>query len=112
MNLYLWYQEKIKEKSGEMSLEQLREELEADIERNQIMQSVQPGRYLEGEYTKWIARKQLKAFYEEIKMTLRCFCKKNHRIKRKPDISAVVQRKMIVSRDVQAFLMCLQTVFQ
>ena len=67
MNLYLWYQEKIKEKSGEMSLEQLREELEADIERNRIMQSVQPGRYLEGEYTKWIARKQLKAFYEEIK---------------------------------------------
>ena len=43
------------------------EELEADIERNRIMQSVQPGRYLEGEYTKWIARKQLKAFYEEIK---------------------------------------------
>ena len=27
----------------------------------------QPGRYLEGEYMKWIANKQLKAFYEELK---------------------------------------------
>ncbi len=67
MSLYLWYQEKIKERSGEMSLEQLKKDLEADIKQNQVMQTVQPGKYLEGEYMKWILEKQLKAFYEELK---------------------------------------------
>ena len=52
---------------GEMSLEKLKEYLEEDIKRNQIIQNWQPGRYLEGEYMKWIANKQLKAFYEELK---------------------------------------------
>ena len=52
---------------GEMSLEKLKESLEEDIKRNQIIQNWQPGRYLEGEYMKWIANKQLKAFYEELK---------------------------------------------
>lgn len=50
-----------------MSLEKLKEYLEEDIKRNQIIQNWQPGRYLEGEYMKWIANKQLKAFYEELK---------------------------------------------
>ena len=50
-----------------MSLEKLKEYLEEDLKRNQIIQTWQPGRYLEGEYMKWIANKQLKAFYEELK---------------------------------------------
>ena len=65
MTLYQRYQEKYGD--GEMSLEKLKEYLEEDIKRNQIIQNWQPGRYLEGEYMKWIANKQLKAFYEELK---------------------------------------------
>lgn len=65
MSLYQRYQEKYGD--GEMSLEKLKEYLEEDIKRNQIIQNWQPGRYLEGEYMKWIANKQLKAFYEELK---------------------------------------------
>ena len=65
MSLYRRYQEKCGD--GEMSLEKLKESLEEDIKRNQIIQNWQPGRYLEGEYMKWIANKQLKAFYEELK---------------------------------------------
>ncbi len=66
MNLYCWYQEKRKEKDKEMSLEQLEEYLKEDIKRNQDMESVQPERYLEGEYMKWILKKQLKAFCAEV----------------------------------------------
>ena len=40
---------------------------EDDIKRNEAMQSVRPGRYLEGEYMKWVMEKQLKAFYAELK---------------------------------------------
>ena len=65
MSLYQRYQEKYGD--GEMSLEKLKEYREEDIKRNQIIQNWQPGRYLEGEYMKWIANKQLKAFYEELK---------------------------------------------
>ena len=48
-----------------MSLEQLEEWLKEDIKRNEAMQSVRPGRYLEGEYMKWVMEKQLKALYAE-----------------------------------------------
>ena len=67
MSFYSRYQEKIKERSGKMSLEQLEEWLKEDIKRNEAMQSVRPGRYLEGEYMKWVMEKQLKAFYAELK---------------------------------------------
>ena len=67
MSLYRWYQYKISEKAGEMSLEQLKENLEADIKRDQVMGPDQPETYLKGEYMKWISGRQLKAFYEELK---------------------------------------------
>ena len=67
MSFYSRYQEKIKERSGKMSLEQLEEWMKEDIKRNEAMQSVRPGRYLEGEYMKWVMEKQLKAFYAELK---------------------------------------------
>ena len=44
MSLYQRYQEKYGD--GEMSLEKLKEYLEEDIKRNQIIQNWQPGRYL------------------------------------------------------------------
>ena len=65
MSFYSRYQEKYGD--GEMSLEKLKEYLEEDIKRNQIIQNWQPGRYLEGEYMKWVMEKQLKAFYAELK---------------------------------------------
>ena len=72
MSLYSRYQEKIKARSGKMSLEQLEEWLKEDIKRNEAMQSVRPGRYLEGEYMKWVMEKQLKAFYAELKSGCQC----------------------------------------
>lgn len=53
-------------------MEQLEEWLKDDIKRNDAMQSVWPGRYLEGEYMKWIMEKQLKAFYAELKSGCQC----------------------------------------
>lgn len=72
MSLYSRYQEKIKARAGKMSLEQLEEWLKKDIKRNDAMQSVRPGRYLEGEYMKWVMEKQLKAFYAELKSGCQC----------------------------------------
>ena len=57
----------LRQVSKNLELDETRKYLEEDIKRNQIIQNWQPGRYLEGEYMKWIANKQLKAFYEELK---------------------------------------------